>query len=92
MTAVARFEKHFTPEPNTGRMHQISRDDWAMAELERRRAEDARFAEPPFPNTPEWHAFCRMKRDRARRRKARGYSRATANALVERAAAMEVLP
>ena len=64
----------------------MTREDWAFAELDQRRAEDDRFREPPYPQTQEWQDFARMKRARAYRRKAMGYSRATAAALVEWAA------
>lgn len=67
----------------------MTRQDWAFAELDIRREEDARFpAEPPYGH-PERGPYNRMKLQRAKRRKAMGYSRATANDLVARAMQME---
>lgn len=61
----------------------MTREQWAFAELDRRRAEERRFpVEPPYGD-PARPAFARMKRQRAMRRKAMGYSRGTAFALVQ---------
>ena len=56
--------------------------DWALDELDQRRAEDAMFPTEPDRDAPEWHAFAQMKFRRAQRRKRQGYSRATADGLV----------
>lgn len=67
----------------------MTRQDWAFAELDLRTQEDRRFpVEPPYghEDRPE---FNRMKLQRAKRRKAMGYSRATANDLVAWAKQME---
>lgn len=67
----------------------MTREQWAYEELDLRQAEDIRFpVEPPYghPDRPD---FNRMKLQRAKRRKAMGYSRATANALVQWAAQRE---
>lgn len=64
----------------------MTRQDWAFAELDRRRAEDKRFPVEPLRGTRRWYEFARMKRSRAARRKAMGYSRATAQALIDWAA------
>ena len=56
--------------------------DWAFAEMDLRREEDARFPTPPHPWSEEWDEYASMKRDRAMRRKRRGYSRKTAADLV----------
>jgi len=68
--------------------------DCGLAELDLRRKEDARFPDEPERGTREWEAYARMKRDRAGRRKRRGYSRATADRLVAWAenAAMRAAP
>lgn len=63
--------------------------DWGFRELDLRRNEDGRFPTDPDRNSPSWRAFAEMKRDRARRRKARGYSRKTADSLVQRAERMD---
>lgn len=60
----------------------MSRHTWAYSELDLRRAEDVRFPiDPPYGH-PDRPAFNRMKLQRAKRRKAMGYSRATADDLV----------
>jgi len=59
-----------------------TRQDWAFAELDLRLAEDARFPVTPEYGHPDRPAFNRMKIQRARRRKAMGYSRGTARELV----------
>ena len=66
-----------------------SRDQWAFTELDTRRREDARWPQPPDPTSPDYPAFAQSRGDRAKRRKARGYSRATAQALVDWAASQE---
>lgn len=63
--------------------------DWAFAELDARRAEDARFPAEPVRGTREWSAYARMKGERARRRKALRYSRKTAEGLVAHAARVD---
>ena len=68
----------------------ISRQDWAFEEMEIRRAEDARFPQAPHPYSDEWDAYAMQRRCRALRRKARGYSRKTADDLVAWAQAQEV--
>ena len=68
----------------------ISRQDWAFEEMEIRRAEDARFPQAPHPYSDEWDAYAMQRRCRAQRRKARGYSRKTADDLVAWAQAQEV--
>lgn len=60
----------------------MTREQWAFTELDLRRAEDTRFPVEPMRGTPEWDAFAQMKRNRASRHKARGYSRGAAFALV----------
>ena len=60
----------------------IDRFQWAFAEADLRHAEDRRFPIDITPDHPDWRKFAKMKGERARRRKARKYSRATANALV----------
>lgn len=61
----------------------MTRQEWAFAELDLRRSEQARFpVEPPYGH-PDRAEFARMKRLRAYRRKAMGYSRATAASLVQ---------
>jgi hypothetical protein len=69
----------------------VTRTEWAFAELDIRRDEDARFPAEPCRWSDEWPAFAQMKRLRANRRRAMGYSRATANELVEWAARMDAL-
>lgn len=60
----------------------MTRQEWAFTELDIRRQEDARFpVDPPYGH-PDRPTFNRMKLQRAKRRKAMGYSRATANSLV----------
>ncbi|KKB09385.1 hypothetical protein [Devosia chinhatensis] len=67
----------------------MTRQEWALAELDLRTAEDRRFpVDPPYGH-PDRPAFNRMKRQRAFRRKAMGYSRAKANDLVAGAKQME---
>lgn len=67
----------------------MTRQDWAFAELDLRNEEDRRFpVEPPYGH-PERGPYNRMKIERAKRRKAMGYSRATANDLVAWAKQME---
>lgn len=67
----------------------MTRSDFAYTELDARRREDARFPAPPDPSSPDWAEYARTRRNRARRRKAMGYSRAAADALVAWAAAQE---
>lgn len=67
----------------------MTREQWAFAELDLRRVEDARFPAEPTAGTPAWDAFAQMKRRRATRRKARGYSRGAASALVAWAASQD---
>lgn len=66
--------------------------EWGYRELELRRAEDTRFPMEPPRGTPEWDAFARMKRARASRRKAMGFSRARARDWVAEAARREGRP
>lgn len=64
-------------------LSHLDRKEWALEELDLRRAEDARFpVDPPYghPDRPD---FNRMRRERHKRRKAAGYTRAEAKALVE---------
>lgn len=65
--------------------------DWGFDELDRRRAEDARFSAVPERGTPAWAAYARMKGRRARRRKALRYSRKTADGLVAHAARVDAV-
>ena len=67
----------------------ISRQDWAFEELDARRAEAAMFPVPPEPDSKDWPAYALARRDRAGRRKAMGYSRASADALVRWAEAQD---
>ena len=67
----------------------MTRQEWAFAELDARRVEDAAFPAPPHPWSHEWAAYARQRRFRADRRKAMGYSRATADALAAWAAMQE---
>ncbi len=60
----------------------MTREQWAFTELDTRRTEDARFPTEPMRGSPEWDAYAQMKLNRARRRKARGYSRGAAYTLV----------
>ena len=69
---------------------KMCRQDWAFAELDARRDEDARFPIAPHPWSDEWPEYARQRLLRARRRKAMGYSRKTADELVAWAAAMEM--
>lgn len=57
--------------------------DWAFAELDLRRAEDARFPVQPCQGSTAMHM------ERKRRRKERGYTKKTADDLVARAAEMD---
>ena len=67
----------------------MTREQWAFAEFDLRQEEDKRFpVDPPYGH-PDRPAFNRMKYERAKRRKAMGYSRATAADLVAWAAARE---
>jgi hypothetical protein len=68
----------------------MTRVGFAYAELDARRREDARFPVAPDPSSPDWAEYARTRRNRARRRKAMGYSRAAANDLVAWAAAQEM--
>ncbi|AKR57995.1 hypothetical protein GCM10011321_31700 [Youhaiella tibetensis] len=63
--------------------------EWGFRELDLRRAEDGRFPVEPVRGTAEWDEFARMKRARARRRKAMGFSRAHARSWVNEAARRE---
>lgn len=63
--------------------------DWGYLELDLRRAEDGRFPVEPMRGTAEWDEFARMKRTRARRRKAMGLSRAHGRSWVDEAARRE---
>lgn len=63
--------------------------EWGYRELDLRRAEDSRFPVDPARDSEEWDEFARMKRARARRRKAMGFSRAHARSWVEEAARRE---
>lgn len=71
----------------------MTRQQWAYAEMDIRRAEESRFPNTPPYGHPDRPAFNRMKLQRAKRRKAMGYSRQAAADLVtwaeqqERAAA-----
>ena len=67
----------------------MTRVDFAYAELDARRLEDARFPVAPHPFSDDWAEYARTRRNRARRRMAMGYSRAAANDLVAWAAAQE---
>jgi len=67
----------------------MTREQWAFTELDLRTAEDRRFpVEPPYGHEDR-PSFNRMKHQRAKRRKAMGYSRASANDLVAWAKQME---
>jgi hypothetical protein len=66
-----------------------TRQEWAFAELDHRRAEDARFPVEPHRWSDDWPAYAQMKRRRSLRRKAMGYSRATATELVAWAERMD---
>ena len=67
----------------------MTRQERAFAELDLRAEEDRRFpVEPPYGH-PDRIEFNRMRHQRAKRRKAMGYSRATANDLVAWAKQME---
>ncbi len=67
----------------------MTREQFAFDELDARAIEDARFPVPPDPYSEDWRAYALTRRDRAGRRKAMGYSRATADALVDWARARE---
>jgi len=67
----------------------MTREQFAFKELDARAAEDARFPVPPDPYSEDWRAYARLRRNRAWRRKAMGYSRATADALVRWARARD---
>jgi hypothetical protein len=67
----------------------MTREQFAFDELDARAAEDARFPVPPDPMSEDWAAYALARRDRAGRRKAMGYSRASADMLVAWAMARE---
>lgn len=67
----------------------MTREQFAFDELDARAIEDARFPAPPDPNSDDWREYALTRRDRAGRRKAMRYSRATADALVDWARARE---
>lgn len=54
----------------------MTRFDWAFAELDIRRAENARFPVQPCPGSAQMHM------ERKRRRRERGYTKKDADALV----------
>lgn len=60
----------------------MTREQFAFDELDARAVEDAMFPVPPDPQSDDWATYARTRRDRAARRKAMGYSRASADALV----------
>ena len=66
-----------------------TREQFAFDELDARRAEDARFPEPPHPYSDDWEEYAMQRRFRALRRKACGYSRKTADDLVAWAEAQD---
>lgn len=67
----------------------MTRQEWAFNELDKRTAEDRRYPVEPARGSKRWHAFARMKRRRAERRKDMGFSRKTAEQLVEWARTMD---
>ena len=67
----------------------MTREQFAFEELDARRAEAAMFSVPPEPDSKDWPAYALARRDRAGRRKAMGYSRASADALVRWAEARD---
>lgn len=67
----------------------MTREQFAFEEMDARAIEDARFPTAPSVSSTDWIEYAQMRRNRAQRRKAMGYSRATANALVEWARARE---
>jgi hypothetical protein len=67
----------------------MTREQFAFDELDARAAEDARFPVPPDPRSEDWAVYALARRDRAGRRKAMGYSRAAADALVRWARARD---
>lgn len=67
----------------------MTRQEWAFAELDYRRAEYERFPMEPHRWSDDWPAYAQMKRRRALRRKTMGYSRATATELVAWAERMD---
>lgn len=59
---------------------------WGIAEQAIRAKEDARFPAELHRASPAWEAFAEMKRQRAARRKAMGFSRGMATYWLARAA------
>lgn len=61
----------------------MTRFDWAFAELDLRRAENARYPVQPCPGSAAMHM------DRKRRRRDRGYTKKTSDVLVAWAEAQD---